>query len=216
MGQAGRAMSYDRASNVRNAVPALEFIGTTTTSLKWHRLDDGVMGGRSQTVHTAVDGSDHLHFKGTINTDGGGFASVRAPIPDGLPENAIAVRIKYRGDGRTYKVLLSDGGGGGPLSRSPSWQIDVPTDRDDDDGASWQETTLPLEQFSPSFGGAARSRTLSGDERLVPSEMRELGFMLSLKLSNGEPNPPETFGDGVFDFSLFVASVSPVLSTTEK
>jgi len=31
-------MKYDRASNIANAVPRLEFNGA---SLAWHRLDDG-------------------------------------------------------------------------------------------------------------------------------------------------------------------------------
>jgi len=32
--------------------------------------------------------------------------------------------------------------------------------------------------------------------------MKQIGFMLSLKLSNGDANPVETFGEGKFDFRL--------------
>jgi hypothetical protein len=37
--------------------------------------------------------------------------------------------------------------------------------------------------------------------------MKQLGLMLSLRLSDGSPNPKETFGEGIFDFSLFVESI---------
>lgn len=230
MGQAVRAMKYDRAANERNAIPALEFVSET---LQWHRLDDGVMGGKSETVHhtttTAEEGNSstqqqqqqHLHFCGTINTEGGGFASIRAPIPSGgggIPENTIAIKLKLRGDGKTYKVLLSDGekSTGNPFSRSPSWQMDVPTKKksnnDDADDDEWEEVTLPLDGFQPSFGGSTVQTTTS---KLVATEIHQVGLMLSLKLSNGEPNPPETFGEGIFDFSLLVASLTPVMKENE-
>ena len=50
---------------------------------------------------------------------------MRADFGGGL--DGGAVRVRYRGDGKTYKVLLSDGQGGGPWSKSPSWQHDLPT-----------------------------------------------------------------------------------------
>lgn len=34
--------------------------------------------------------------------------------------------------------------------------------------------------------------------------------MLSLKLSNGDPNPVETYGSGIFPFSLRIRSIEPV------
>lgn len=130
MGQVLRVMSYDRAANERNAIPGLQLLGHT---LKWHRLNDGVMGGRSETLHSfhegaaAADVSDSdskstqpsaaiptkgaaLHFSGQINTSGGGFCSIRSPLPQGhIPSNTAAIKITHIGDGKTYKFLLSDG-----------------------------------------------------------------------------------------------------------
>ena len=221
MGQAkSSTSSYDRALNEKNSLPALNFLGS---NLSWHRLDDGVMGGRSETLHECIDGAGTLHFKGTINTEGGGFTSIRSPISDsGLPKDMEALRIKFRGDGKTYKVLLSDGkrSTGAPFSRSPSWQIDLPTNKSDNncdikngEGDDFQEVVLSLKDFQPSFGGGPSSRP-SVDEikkcKLIASDMRQIGFMLSLRLSDGRPNPPETFGQGIFDFSLEIDSITPV------
>jgi len=238
MGNVNRALTYDRASNIANAIPALDIDGTL---LKWHRLDDGVMGGRSETLLSsnsklllASIGKElsGLHFKGYINTEGGGFTSIRAPFDPTilfpvLPEtdsttatsisttsssilDDLAIRLTYRGDGKTYKVLLSDGtpsifGG------TPSWQIDLPTKVLTDTEPS-QISTLTLSRFQPAFGGGRSSKSMSREEirqkyKLDPKEMKEIGLMLSLRLSDGSPNPKETFGQGIFDFSLFIEKI---------
>jgi len=215
MGQAVRVMKYDRAANEASAIPALNMLGK---SLSWYRLDDGVMGGQSETVHSNVGG---LHFTGTINTEGGGFTSIRAKIPQGLLSKDVeAFRIRFRGDGKTYKFLLSDGKGatGGPFARSPSWQVDIPTQKQGESGEV-QEITLPLSSFLPAWGGRASSKP-SGEEqqkyKFDLSEMQEIGLMLSLKLSDGTPYPKETFGEGVFPFSLLVESIEPLAPSTTK
>ena len=81
------------------------------------------MGGRSSTQHTTEGGA--LTFAGMLDTRGGGFTSVRADFAGGLKSDAL--RVRFRGDGKTYKVLLSNGQGGGPWSNNPSWQHDLPT-----------------------------------------------------------------------------------------
>lgn len=182
-----------------NPVDALDLGGA---SLRWHRLDDGVMGGKSKShVHVASKG---LQFAGTINTNGGGFASVRAEAAERavlLPADARSLRVSLKGDGLQYKLLLSKGGGG-PFNAAPSWQVDIPTRR----GGGWEQRTFALKDFFPSFGG---SKMREPDKyTLVPEEMREVGFMLSLMDAHGEPNP--AFGEGVFEFSLDVRSIEVV------
>lgn len=205
MGQAVRLMKYDRAANEANAIPALQWAGHP---MKWHRLDDGVMGGQSETVHEAKDG---LHFAGTINTDGGGFTSIRAPI-HGIPKGTDAIRLLFRGDGKTYKLLLSDGNPstGSPFARNPTWQADLPTEVRTG-SEEWQEMTIPLSGFFPAFGGRAEDRpSIEHEYKFEPTEVRQVGLMLSLRLSDGSPNPKETFGQGIFPFSLHVKSIEPV------
>ena len=48
--------------------------------------------------------------------------------------------------------------------------------------------------------------------KLVPSEMCQVGFMLSLLLSGGEPNPESTFGAAgtAFEFELEVLALGAV------
>ena len=172
-------------------------------SLQWYRLDDGVMGGQSETLHTSTDAGE-LHFTGQINTSGGGFTSIRSSIEGGLAADTTAIRVSYIGDGKTYKVLLSDGNKSafGPSRRSPSWQTDLPTKKD----GSEETAIISLDSLTPSLQGSP----IKTDEKLDPTEVKEIGFMLSLKLSSGESNPVETYGTGIFPFSLKILSIGTV------
>lgn len=156
------------------------------------------MGGQSETNHSVENG--YLHFKGTINTNGGGFASIRSAIPDQIDlSSSNGVRLRVQGDGKTYKFFMTDGSRGGPMSRNPSWQMDIPT------SGEWQDVEIPFEKLLPSFGPRTPSDT--SQFTFDSSQMKEMGLMLSLKLSDGSPNPKETFGEGIFPFSLLVDSI---------
>eukprot|EP00551_Chaetoceros_affinis_P001860 CAMPEP_0203639098 /NCGR_PEP_ID=MMETSP0088-20131115/4939_1 /ASSEMBLY_ACC=CAM_ASM_001087 /TAXON_ID=426623 /ORGANISM="Chaetoceros affinis, Strain CCMP159" /LENGTH=235 /DNA_ID=CAMNT_0050493897 /DNA_START=31 /DNA_END=739 /DNA_ORIENTATION=+ len=235
MGQAMRMMSYSQSKNM-SATTSIPGLVINNAPLSFYRMDDGVMGGQSQThkinyykikkqITTCDEGNSSddrikdssagedqdkanvLAFSGIINTNGGGFASIRSPLDNSIPNSAKGLKIKYKGDGKTYKILLSDGKGGGPFSSSPSWQIDLPTK----DSSEEEEACVYFNDFVPSFGGRA---SLSQVERekysFVNEEMKQIGLMLSLKLSNGDPNPVETFGSGIFDFRLEVDDVQLV------
>jgi len=205
-----RAMTYSISKNESKAIAVLEF-GKDSHPLSWFRLDDGVMGGKSETLHLAKD--DTLHFEGQINTNGGGFASIRAKVPPGIfagDTTVKGIRIRYRGDGKTYKVLMGNGERGGPFSRVPSWQADLPTE-DKTESRKWDEATILFENLLPAFGGG---RQPSEEEKkqytFDAAEVKEIGFMLSLRLSDGSPNPKETFGEGIFPFSLVIQSMAMV------
>jgi hypothetical protein len=212
MGQAMRIVSYNRAANERNAIPSLKLFDQR---LSWYRLDDGVMGGQSETIHSDHDGQ--LIFQGTINTNGGGFCSIRTNIAQGvLPTNTERIRLKFIGDGKTYKFLLSDGSRStfGPNRKSPSWQVDIPTKKARDDEDQQEEVMeILISSFQPSwvFGPSKEEKE---NATFDISSIREIGLMLSLKLSNGRPNPVETFGQGIFPFSLKVTSIEAIPSTS--
>ena len=216
MGQAVRMMSYSQSKNMSNKtlIPSLVI---NNAPLSFYKLDDGVMGGQSQThldqllsISTCSEDDNNmkhsLFFTGTINTNGGGFTSIRSSIENGIPADAKGIKLKFKGDGKTYKVLLSDGQGGGPFSSSPSWQCDLPTNNQKE-----ETRTVYFQDFSPNFGGRG---VLSEDEKkkykFLNEEMKQIGLMLSLKLSSGEANPVETFGSGIFDFSLRVDDIQLV------
>jgi Complex I intermediate-associated protein 30 (CIA30) len=201
------------------AVSALSF--ADVHPLYWYRSDDGIMGGRSVTAPRVTERG--LLFAGTINTDGGGFCSVRANIPPGTMSATLhtGLKLKYRGDGKTYKITASDRvrGAGGPSSSSPSWQYDLPTvDRRPvlgaiDDGADgdWDETVIPFLRFRPYIVGRQTEELQNQyGGTFDPSSIQQIGIMLSLKLSDGRPNPVETFGIGKFPFSFELASIEPV------
>ena len=69
-----------------------------------------------------------------------------------------------------------------------------------------EKATLTLDSLTPSLQGGP----VSTDAKLDPTQVKEIGFMLSLKLSNGESNPVETFGTGIFPFSLKVRSIEAI------
>lgn len=130
-----------------------------------------------------------------------------------MTKETTGLKIRYRGDGKTYKLLISNGERGGPFSRVPSWQSDLPTTKKPDGDESWDEVTIPFDSLLPAFGGGPRSQPSEEDKkayRFDPTEMKEVGLMLSLRLSDGSPNPVETFGEGIFPFSLVVASMATV------
>ena len=115
--QVTRAMTYSIAKNQKNAVKILDIDGIP---LSWFQLDDGVMGGQSQTDLKLLVEEENLHFRGMINCNGGGFASIRAKLPTNvLNSEKRGVKIRYRGDGKTYKVILSNAERGGPFSKVP-------------------------------------------------------------------------------------------------
>ena len=93
--------------------------------------------------------------------------------------------------------------GGGPWSKSPSWQHDLPTTAGEE-----AEAVLPFGSFTPSFGGAP-SRSAAGHS-LVPGDMRQVGLMLSLYLSDGAPNPKFGPAGTAFPFSLDVLALEVV------
>ena len=70
----------------------------TAHTLDWRVINDNVMGGRSLGNISRTD--QFLSFHGALNTNGGGFASIRVAAENMLPSSANGVRIRIRGDGR--------------------------------------------------------------------------------------------------------------------
>ena len=143
---------------------------------------------------------DSLLFTGVINTNGGGFASCRSDKSVQrffVPEGATQVVLSVRGDGLQYKLMLSDGSRGGPQSPTPTYQLDfTPAD------IPFEEVSLPLSSFLPSFGGRPSARPSSPLPPLRKKAVTTQGFMLSLKTSSGEPNT--SYKEESFPFLLEV------------
>ena len=96
-------------SAVSNA-QSLQIIGPDSerSSLRWQVVNDTVMGGQSSSRFERK-GSE-LHFSGVLNTNGGGFASLRSERLNVDLAPATVIRLRVKGDGRRYSIrLYADG-----------------------------------------------------------------------------------------------------------
>lgn len=132
----------------------------------WQIVNDGVMGGLSQGTRFAQDGA--MVFRGVINTNGGGFSSLRRRMPAGALNNTAGLRLKVRSDGRDYKLTFrtSERWRG----RSVSYQASIPATALGD----WTDVTVPFSNMQTSvFGRTVRAAPFD------PSDVREMGIILA-------------------------------------
>ena len=86
-----------------NATQSLfDFAGSSDIG-KWRVVVDGVMGGRSTGQIERQQNS--LVFTGETSLENnGGFSSIRAPVPAGSLAGYDSLRVRVKGDGRTWKT----------------------------------------------------------------------------------------------------------------
>ncbi|GHA89146.1 hypothetical protein GCM10009069_10260 [Algimonas arctica] len=152
----------------------------------WQIVNDGVMGGLSQGTRFAE--GDHMVFRGVINTNGGGFSSLRRRLSPGDLSATTGLRLTVRSDGRDYKMTFrtSERWRG----RSVSYQAPIPTTPTGD----WVDVTVSFADMATSvFGRNVRVAPFD------PSDVREMGIIIA---------------DGIDgDFKLGVRRLSCVDST---
>ena len=69
----------------------------------WQTVLDGVMGGLSTGRIAAGEGGT-LSFTGELSLDNnGGFSQVRTAVPEGTFAGTTGLRMRVKGDGRTYQ-----------------------------------------------------------------------------------------------------------------
>jgi hypothetical protein len=151
---------------------------------RWFVVDDGVMGGRSQGTVTVADGM--MRFAGTIETDGGGFSSVRTLVAPGALDGTTELRARVRTDGRAYDVIADDDVAG----RDPrvSHFGGFPTTSTE----TWEEVVVPFAALEPRLFG-----TPVDDVPFSP----ELAVSLGVILADGT--------DGEFRFEVDWVDVCP-------
>lgn len=139
----------------------------TESSDAWQIVNDDVMGGISRSRFYVTNSL--AVFRGEVSLENnGGFASVRSrPLKTPLAE-ADAFVIRVRGDGRQYKFTARmDNAFDGPV-----YQAVFRTRQ-----GEWEEHTLPLRQFVPSY----RGRQLPGEPPLQAPKVSSVGFLISDK-----------------------------------
>jgi monofunctional biosynthetic peptidoglycan transglycosylase len=128
--------------------------------LSWTTVNDEVMGGRSQGGFEIEEGV--LTFRGVTNTDGGGFSSIRTSPERPVLGGREAIRLRVRGDGRTYTFRLDTG-----EARAVYW-AEFPTVQ-----GEWTEVRLPLDSFVARWRGRVLDRPA-----VDPAEVVAVGIMI--------------------------------------
>ncbi|WP_417347247.1 CIA30 family protein [Ferrimonas sp.] len=129
---------------------------------RWRAINDGVMGGVSQSQMLATDGG--CCFDGVVSLEyGGGFASMRRPLA--LPDGCRALKLRLKGDGNRYQLRLKMDG----LYDGVLYVSDFTTQEGRE-----EEIELPLGSFQPRF----RGRAVTGVEPLDVSRVEQVGLLI--------------------------------------
>jgi len=143
----------------------LDFCDSQTTST-WSAIDDRIMGGQSQSQprHIANTG---LRFSGRVSLENnGGFASIRSEPGDFNLAGYTGLRLRLRGDGKTYKLSLRTD----RFFDGVSYQATITTRRNE-----WQEVEILFETFAPTHHGIR----LTSVPPLDPAGIKSFGFFIA-------------------------------------
>lgn len=139
---------------------------------EWVVVNDGVMGGRSEGRVDAEDG--HLVFSGTLNTRGGGFASVRSQSLGRSLATFTGLALRVKGDGRSYACDLREAAR--VQGFGVTWKAVFGTHADE-----WIQVALPFSAFEPTWRGSSlRNRGVPLDPEFHASA-GSVGFTIADK-----------------------------------
>ena len=136
---------------------------------KWRTVLDGVMGGRSTGSFVVEDGC--MVFTGVLNTNGGGFSSVRRRDDNFRLGGEAGIHLRVRGDGRKYTLRLRQPVSGARYSASYRTKFET------GDGREWQDVYVPYEALTPTW----RGRTLDLPQ-VDPTKVDEIGVSIDDKI----------------------------------
>lgn len=132
----------------------------------WYTVNDGVMGGRSESK-IIFNGDSTVTFKGSVSPENnGGFASVRSQISLGEGYQGVALRVK--GDGNMYSIRFRTN----KNFDAYAYQTKIKTEKD-----TWMEFKLPFDEFVPTF----RGNTLTNKPVLKSAEIAQIGILIADK-----------------------------------
>jgi monofunctional biosynthetic peptidoglycan transglycosylase len=142
----------------------IDFRGNTDP--QWRVVNDGVMGGLSNSGIQRTEQGTGL-FTGELSLENnGGFASVRTQVGRKDLSAFAGLKLRVRGDGRTYQLRLrTDEKYDGIAYRA---FFEAVADQ-------WLETTILFVDFQPSY----RGRILTGAPPLNTAAISQVAFMLA-------------------------------------
>lgn len=139
---------------------------------RWSVVNDEVMGGRSLGRLSFEDRI--LIFEGVIDTDGGGFSSLRLPLEPGTLSPYDRIELRARPDDRSYMVLFDDDLASGNRRVSHRAPLEFPAP------AEWQTISVSFDEMSPAIFG----RPIEG----LPFR-KHLATRMGLLISDGVDGP---------------------------
>ena len=108
----------------------------------WSIVNDDVMGGVS-TSYLSLNDENNLIFNGNLSLkNNGGFASSRMVITKKTLAGIKSIKIKFKGDGNTYKLRLNQN------NRRVSYSCDFKSVKD-----KWDEVNISINDFKPTWRG---------------------------------------------------------------
>lgn len=135
-------------------------------SKQWVSVDDGVMGGLSQSQVAATDHNTTIFFGKVSLANRGGFASVRARLPTGCLKGTEGMRVRLRGDGRRYRLRLRTD----DQLDGPAYEVSFQTEP-----GVWMEIQAPFEAFVATY----RGHVLRGMPVITPEDVKQVGLMIA-------------------------------------
>jgi monofunctional biosynthetic peptidoglycan transglycosylase len=132
----------------------------------WRIVNDGVMGGLSQSEIVYGDGKTAI-FRGIVSLENnGGFASTRT-IPRSYELGGHdGIRIRVRGDGKKYQFRMRTNDRFDGISYRYEFITQMNT---------WMLIDIPFHACVPVF----RGRILKDVESMLPEKIQQLGFLIS-------------------------------------
>ncbi len=147
-------------------------------------VNDGVMGGRSNSDFILQDGK--ARFTGKLSLENNaGFASVRMLWPyinSPSVDTFNVLRLKVRGDGRVYQFRLKTNQGYDGVAYSYSFKTSE---------NKVQAVSISINDFIPTF----RGRSLENMPKLKFSDVQQMGVLIADKKTN-------EFGIDLLELSL--------------
>lgn len=138
------------------------------TSGKWFIVNDGVMGGVSESA-IVLNPNGTATFNGTVSVENnGGFASIRSPLPIELENNLNGVILRLKGDGNIYSVRFRTNNN----LDGYAYQAKIKTKNN-----TWEEYKIYFKDFKPTF----RGYELKNKPDLESKNIAQIGILISDK-----------------------------------
>jgi len=150
----------------QHRAPVFDFQPLDDTS-DWRIINDTVMGGVSTSRFETTD--DGAVFTGEVSLDrGGGFVSMRSPEGEYDLSRGTGLRLRVRGDAKTFMLTAYTDPGGRVSYRAP---FTPPSTSD------WQTVDVAFSDLTP----YVRGQRVPQAPEFAPSRVRSLGVLLGDK-----------------------------------